>query len=290
MENFNKRKKRSSSRPKFRVWILFFLIILVLIACFIIYMKDGTLEPGTDIDSSSSSSEYVSDSSSSSDVSVPDSSQGEITTTSPPISGTATNPVPLCESVGMDYFKDAVIVGDSISVGISGYGFLPYENVFASIGLNISKIDTEIMQTAYGEKTVIEAIKIKQPKIVYIMLGSNGISWMTNSAMLDKYGAFVDEIKAALPDTVVYVISIPPVTSAKETATDYPVTNADIDAYNSDLLTFANDKGLHFVDLNTALKNNAGKLDAEIAQKDGMHFKLDAYNTMFDYLMTHVAQ
>ncbi len=287
--------KKKSSRPKYRFGFLIFAGILTFSICFAIYMKDGTLEPGTDVASTAVLSS-VTDSSgempSSSDLSSTDSSDAtDVTTQSQPDPVTPVgNPVPACESVGMEYFNDCVFVGDSLSVGLSGYGFLPYENVFADVGLNISKIDTATVKTVYGDVTVIEALKKKQPPIVYIMLGSNGISWMSNDTMLQKYGNFVDEIKAEVPSVVIYVISIPPVAVSKETTTEYPIKNTDIDAYNSALLQFANDRGLHFVDLNTALKNNEGKLDAEKAQKDGMHFTLSTYNIMLDYLMTHVAK
>ncbi|MFA5659173.1 MAG: GDSL-type esterase/lipase family protein [Oscillospiraceae bacterium] len=260
-------------------------------------MKSGSLEPGIAVDSASSllsSSESEPDSDSDS-LSAPDSQSVTDSTTSatasqPDVTTPAVNPVLQCESVGMEYFSDCIFIGDSLSVGLSGYGFLPYENVYASVGLNISKIDTEPVSTPYGDVTVMEGLKNSRPPIVYIMLGSNGISWMSNATMLEKYGSFVDQIRAELPDTKIYVIAIPPVSVDKETTTEYPVQNTDIDAYNSELLSFANEKSLYFVDLNTTLKNNEGKLDPEKAQKDGMHFKLDTYQIMLDYLMTHVAQ
>ena len=85
-------------------------------------------------------------------------------------------------------------------------------------------------------------------------------------------------------------MSIPPVTEKKENETESSINNSKIDEYNSKLLEMANKKGIYFVDINTALKNNQGKLDLDKATNDGYHFKRATYDIMTDYILKHVAK
>ena len=122
------------------------------------------------------------------------------------------------------------------------------------------------------------------------MLGSNGIEWLSDKDMIGYYKEFTDSVKKALPDSKIYILSIPPVTSKRETASDNPIKNSDIDRYNSALLDMANENQMYYVDLNTSLKGNDGKLSDGDAADDGMHFKKATYQIMIDYILTHTAQ
>ncbi|MGN1087053.1 MAG: GDSL-type esterase/lipase family protein, partial [Porcipelethomonas sp.] len=199
------------------------------------------------------------------------------------------NPVPASEPLSETYFGKCVFVGDSISVGLADFQLVPVKNVFAELGMNIEKINTETMKTAYGDVTAIEALKEAKPENVYIMLGSNGIAWLSTADMIEYYSQFVDEIKNSLPDTKIYILSIPPVTAERETAEEEPILNSDIDKYNSELLKMADEKKIYYVDINTALKGNDGKFPADMAEKDGMHFVKTTYTVMLDYILSHTA-
>ena len=193
--------------------------------------------------------------------------------------------------MGFSYLvNDCNFVGDSLTVGLASYGIIPEKNVLANIGMNISKINTATVTTPSGEMTVLDALKENNPKNVYVMLGSNGIAWLTNENMISEYGQFIDSVKEELPDSKIYILSIPPVTANKETDSSSPILNSDIDTYNSELLKLADEKSVYFVDLNTALKGNDGKLASERSDGDGMHFKKDTYDIMLDYILTHVVQ
>ena len=43
----------------------------------------------------------------------------------------------------------------------------------------------------------------------------------------------------------------------------------------------------HYLDINTALKGNDGKLPEADASKDGMHFNKATYEVLVDYLLRH---
>ena len=293
---YKKSKSVKSKKFRYRFDMVILFCVLVFISCFVIYMFKGeiitgtsnsNLDNGTVINNSSTS---LDDSSADSeDLSVVDSTSSE-EVSSVNDSKIVVNPVPQSETLDMSYFDNCVFIGDSLTVGLSAYNILSVDNVVASTGLNISKIDTEKIDTTAGSLTAYEAVSSKKPANIYIMLGSNGISWLSNDSMISKYKAFVDEIKEALPTTKIYIVSIPPVTAGRELVAEGSIKNSKIDTYNSELLKMANEKGIYFVDINTALKNNSGKLDADRAEKDGMHFKKATYDIMLGYLLSHIAQ
>jgi len=294
MEKHNFKKINKEKHKRFRFDIVVFSCIITFAACFVIYMKSGDLQilVGDDTNSSKQvitdnvSGDLNGNSPSQADVVNSVANNAEAVEPLPaPI-----NPVAESESVGMEYFDNCIFVGDSLTMGLASYNIIPAKNVIASIGMNITKIDTEVVKTPYGEFTAIETLTKADKNKIYIMLGSNGIAWLTSGKMIEMYSDFIDEIKTILPNSEIYILSIPPVSTEKETTTEGPVLNSQIDIYNSDLLKMANDKKIYFVDINTALKNNQGKLDSDKSQKDGMHFKRDTYDIMLDYIMKHVAK
>ena len=52
----------------------------------------------------------------------------------------------------------------------------------------------------------------------------------------------------------------------------------------------ANEKKVHYVDINTALKGNDGKFPEDMAEKDGMHFVKTTYTVMLDYILSHTVE
>ena len=291
--------KYKSKKKKFRIDMVLIACSVVFISTFVIYMFTGEIQSDKLNYSDNSSSLTEQNSSSILDSSVDSTPEEtkppEVTTTPPPKEPEEPitkpeeiiNPVPKSEMKDMSYFDDCVFVGDSVTSGLSSYKFLSPDKVFASIGLNISKIETEQITTAYGKLTVHNALLKKQPKKIYIMLGTNGIAFMSDESMMEKYAIFVNKIKKDLPDSQIIVLSIPPVTAEREKQTTNVITNDDIDKYNSALLKFAKEQKIYFVDTNTALKNNDGKLDPSVAAKDGVHFKKGTYQTMIDYILSH---
>lgn len=268
---------KSSSGPliRFRFKVVFIIFIIVTAVCFFIYMTGANL--GND---ETENNMFLS-----SDVSKTES----IADDSPDKVKEIINPVPLSEPLTETYFGKCAFVGDSITVGLSDYQIVPIKNVYAEIGMNIEKINTDTIQTQFGQTTVLEGLKQAKPENIYIMLGSNGIAWLSVSDMISYYSEFVDSVKQNLPDSNIYILSIPPVTAARESAEEEPILNSDIDKYNSELLKMADEKKIYYVDINTALKGNDGKFPEENAAEDGMHFKKTTYSIMLDYILSHTA-
>jgi lysophospholipase L1-like esterase len=175
------------------------------------------------------------------------------------------------------YFAGDLFIGDSIMTGLSGYGYIPAEQVFAKIGLNPSTALTE----SVGEYTLLQKVGAMQPIRVYIMLGSNGIAFLSASSMAEYMAQLCDEIQTASPGADICIVTIPPVTAAYEAnLTEYSVSNADINEYNALLKTVASDNGYTLIDLHSRLADGDGFLSDKYAEADGMHFLGDAYAAM----------
>ncbi len=301
MPTYSKNNSRRN-RPKYHISFLVISFVLVVGVCFAIYMRTGKIEVGSPNESTSLTQEE-SDTSIDSTSTETDATETTLPTTQePPIQGTSGNPIALSESVGMDYFNDCLFIGDSVSMGLATYQIIDTKSVYATLGMNISSVLTYTMPEKgangddpsiyYKGMTVVEALASSNAKNVYIMLGSNGISWLSNDFMTTKYTELIQNVRDTLPQSKVYVISIPPVATVREnmSQSDGRVLNSAVDEYNSELLKMANDLGVYFVDLNTALKNNEGKLSDEMSAKDGLHFNPTTYDKMLEYIMTHVAK
>lgn len=281
--------RRKKLKVRYSLSVVFFGVVLIFGLMFYKYMKTVTLE---DVLSEKRTITFFNhddknkgDSSSGDDTA--DDNDGNDTVGEP---AEVINPVPECEAVSDDYLNDCVFIGDSITYGLSSYGVVPSSNVLASVAMSLSKAETEKIDTSFGSVTVLEALAEINPKNIYIMLGSNGAAYSTPSDMYQSYQAFLNKIRIACPDARVYIISTPPVTSSKENSAESPIKNANLDELNSKLLEYANNNGVHYLDMSSALKNDLGYLPAEYAENDGMHFKYSTYSLFIEYILNHVAQ
>lgn len=202
------------------------------------------------------------------------------------------NPVPQSEKKDQSYLEECVFVGDSISTGFSGYGFVSEKNVFAKTSMRIDLINSTPLDTFYGNILAVNAIKAAKAQNVYVMLGSNGMGWINNVAMIDDYGVFISNIKSVVPDAKIYLISVPPVTAEREqiaTVEEGQILNSTINEYNTMLLELANDNNVYYLDVHSVLVNQNGMLPSE-ESTDGMHFTKKTYEKVIDYILSHVVE
>jgi len=196
-------------------------------------------------------------------------------------------PVPKNEiPQGEEWFNDAIFIGDSLTVGLGAYKILDENLVFASTGINPQTILTKACVEKNGTTlTVADAIKDLTPKKIYIMLGSNGVAFLSKEKVIELYGEFIDSVKTSHPDSQIYLQSIMPVTSSKEKSDDR-YANSKIDEYNEAILDLANKKEVYFVNVAEAVKDENGCLP-DSSSSDGMHFGPSVYNLWLDYLREH---
>lgn len=184
-----------------------------------------------------------------------------------------------------EYLNDTIFIGDSRTNGMANYGFVPRERVYAIDGANHQAARTQrflILSSTGAKLTIAEAIGIVKPARMVVSFGINGVAFMGEETFMDEYAAFLDELKAASPDTILIVQSILPVSSSLE-ADDPRMANSIIDAYNQKLQALTLEKGGRWLDTAGLLKNSWGSLDAAYDAGDGLHFNQQAYETLVAY-------
>ena len=80
-------------------------------------------------------------------------------------------------------------------------------------------------------------------------------------------------------------MSVMPVPSEFEATV---ANNSDIDAYNSMLLKFADRMQVGYLDVNTSMKGNDGKLPASAAEINGIRLTKEMYGKLSDYILSHI--
>ena len=188
------------------------------------------------------------------------------------------------------YFNDAVFVGDSITTGIDLYSSLTNTSVVASTGINLETVLTaQSVRNKAGEKvTIPQAVKELKPAKIYIMLGTNGIDWMTVDQVIAQYEKVFDTLKKDNPDAIFYIQSIPPVTKEKESKSN-GLTLKNIKEFNARLLKLAESKKAYFVDVHSALASEDGYLSPDIST-DGVHFEASVYVKWIEYVRRHTSR
>ncbi|MBQ5329736.1 MAG: hypothetical protein J6F31_00655 [Oscillospiraceae bacterium] len=185
-------------------------------------------------------------------------------------------------------FDDSLFIGDSISTGLPLYRYLDGKNVFAKIGLNPSTALTKKVPTVYGDLTAAECAGRAQPDRVYIMLGSNGVQWLSSDTMTSCTEQLCEKILAASPSSEIVIISVPPVTKQYDQSGETSVMYR-INEYNAKLKKLCDEKGYTYVDVCTQLKDTGGYFKDEYAAKDGLHFQGAAYNKMLGKIYVDIA-
>ena len=194
--------------------------------------------------------------------------------------------VPQSGAVDLDYFDDAVFIGDSRTEGLYINTGLSNATFFAHQGLMVDEVYTKEVATVDGKKTtVMDALARTSFSKVYIMLGINETGWIYEDIFIEKYGDIIDGIRAINPDAVIYVQSILPVSQEVSETHSY-IKNERTSTYNQLLQEMAEEKGVYFVNVAEAVTGGDGCLRPELTF-DGVHLNTQGCRIWLDYLRTH---
>ena len=181
------------------------------------------------------------------------------------------------------FFADDLFIGDSISTGFSLYGVLDPKNVAAAVGYtpykalnNAIDLGNGVTDSAYNYAVTM------QPKRIFIMLGSNGIT--AAASMEESYRTLVEKLQANCPDSTVYILSVTPVTTDSSSAANAGIDNSMIRDFNKYLRDLASEKGVTYIDLYALLSDDNGYFLHEYAENDGLHFKGATYKVVLKYI------
>ena len=197
-------------------------------------------------------------------------------------------------SVDLSYFADACFVGDSLTDGLRIYSSI--ENSVAGIArfvcnknLTPKSFIEGVIPFDWGRPTQngIEAIVAENPKKLYITLGTNAMTFMTDEQFLYYYNQMLTQLQEQLPDSIFYVCSLTPTTQSA--AARRPIFSYErLYNVNNQVAKLANEKGMYYINLHEVLAGDDGYLKAEYdSGLDGIHLKPAAYTEWVQYLMTH---
>ena len=155
-------------------------------------------------------------------------------------------------------FANAVVLGDSITTGFTGYEILDSSKVVAEKGIHL-----------YELGDLIDTAAELNPQVLFLALGLNDVSLTDGDteAFVAAYQTVVNTLREKLPDTKIYVNSILPVT--EEVTAKGPVY-VKIPDYNTALQEMCKKEGLTFID-------NTGIVKAEYYEPDGEHMRKEYY-------------
>ena len=275
---FLAQKKKGKNRFGITPSIIFMNLLLVLIVCTVCFFTYNIINGNED--ASSSEPPFTAVTSAPAETEKPASQTTAVSSeASSPASSDDNQPT---VDFDKDYFNSSLFIGDSISTGLSLYGFLDSDNVFAQQGLAPSTaLDAEIDGVSLSAK-----IASFKPKKIFVMLGTNSVGYADSETLTDSMKALVENI-SKLCSAKVYVISIPPVTKEAEQDSDNALTSAAINEYNTLLKEAIADTKASFIDLHSVLVDEDGYFSEDFAEMDGIHFTGKTYEVMLSYLQKH---
>lgn len=189
------------------------------------------------------------------------------------------------------FFEDDLFIGDSISTGLYLYGKLDGNNVAASVGYTPYKAYSTAIELYDGTtRTALEYAQDMQPKRIFVMLGSNGMSGDGDlSAMQDTYKTLIDKLSTACPNSEIYCLSVTPVTKDSSAAASSGITNEIIQSFNAYIEKLCNDSKIRYFDIYTLMCDADGYFSADYAEMDGLHFLGAAYDAMLSYIQSELS-
>lgn len=206
------------------------------------------------------------------------------------------NPCVLTETAdaGQDYLDKIIFLGDSTTYSFLYYGKLSggkdslqvWTPAARTLTLDHASTTTVLYPDTNEEITVNDALEKKQPEILIITLGVNGISYMKEEYFKSSYKKLVQLAAEASPDTEIILQSIFPV--AKSWEKTKSINNEKINAANQWIRDVADDCGVRYLDTITALAVDPGGYLPESYQNgDGLHLNSDACGIVLNYIRTH---
>jgi hypothetical protein len=179
------------------------------------------------------------------------------------------NPVPLSKAADADILLDALFIGAETLTGLSEYDIVPNEAVIADSNIKSSNLGNIVVRRGNENKTIKSIIMDEKIPLIYILFKPE--------AELDtaELADFCEDITSNNKRLDVYFISALPAAGA--------------DAFNTALLEFADGNGLYYLDFNTDIIGNDGRIMADYADDDG-GLNRAGYDLLQKYILTHEAR
>ena len=132
----------------------------------------------------------------------------------------------------------------------------------------------------------LDPILKAQPTQLFLLIGVNDLILRRPPAILANYQKILERIQAESSSTQLIVQSILPINNQVRRI---GISNEDIITINTQLSALCAQKGIQFLDIHSAFKDNNGRLDARYTD-DGIHLNGEAYLRWRDLLFPLIDQ
>ena len=191
------------------------------------------------------------------------------TTTTTTVTTTTTLATRTFTTAAPEYFDNALFIGDSRTEGLRSYSGIKTADFFSDKGMSVYKIDKATVSVpSVGSTGLSDLLKKKTYGKIYVMLGINELGYNRTNTV-KRYADLIERIHAAQPQATVFICANLHV-SAKRSAGDKVVNNANIDDFNHRIAQLADNRTFFYIDINEKFDDENGNLRADLTS-DGTH-------------------
>ena len=186
------------------------------------------------------------------------------------------------QTVGKEYFDDALFIGDSRTVGISEYGDLNNAIFFANTGMSVYNVfEKNVSVPQVGKLKLEQLLTYKKFGKIYIMLGINELGY-NQEKTLKKYKDLLNFIQEKQSNAIIYIEANLHVT-AERSNKDKTINNININKINNEISQLADNEKIFFIDVNEKFDDENGNLSSNYTQ-DNVHIYAKYYKEWSDWL------
>lgn len=187
--------------------------------------------------------------------------------------------------------------GQVLFVGSSLMEMFPVEKLFREREIPIAVYNRGIggFVIAELERALDVCVLDLAPRRIFINIGTNDLNEasLTMEELVRRYERVLDRIAEHLPSAEIYLMAYYPINEEAATEEMKPClrvrTNARICEANAAVQQMAKRRGLRYIDVNDALKDEQGRLKAEYTI-EGMHIREEGYRAILDDLIPYVLE
>lgn len=186
------------------------------------------------------------------------------------------------------YFKDALFIGDSRTMGIFEYGDFTKSDFFCSTGMtSIDIFKSEVNIKGLGNVKLKELLASKNYGKIYIMLGINELGYPKDS-IISAYKKLVNYVRKAQPDAIIYIQGNLHITKERSDSDKY-FNNKRINSINRSIEKFADNINIFYIEANERFDDKNGALDPKYSS-DSAHLLAKYYRDWCRWIRDHTVQ
>lgn len=189
------------------------------------------------------------------------------------------------DTVMLDYFKDALFIGDSRMAGFEIYTRIPGAMYFCYSSASVFNIfESEDDVAPVGNIKLFDLLSKYKFGKIYIMLGINNLQ--TNYYNHKKqYKEALDKIKKLQPDAIIYLLANLHVTDIYDPTKPH-LTNDNVNLVNEFIKGYADNVRVFYLDPNGMYDDENGNLRLELST-DNVHIHIIHYDKFLVYLLSN---